>query len=104
MLKFVVINAEYNVSEHLYETTICIVSETFVSGSGDESLNSIIIQAEVEDRVHHTRHTKQRHRNGQRGGVGFQLSPNFAPSAFSNFTRFSSICLSSPVGYRLSFS
>ena len=50
------ISAQNNVGEHLQETTVRVVSETFAAGSFGQSLNGFVIQTEVQNGIHHTRH------------------------------------------------
>ncbi|CDE86995.1 uncharacterized protein BN805_01653 [Prevotella sp. CAG:891] len=50
------LHTQYYVTIHLYETTICIVSETRIICFASQSLNNFIIQTKVQDSIHHTWH------------------------------------------------
>ena len=45
-----------HVAIHLNEAAVAIPSESWVLGRGLEGLDGIVVEAEVEDRVHHARH------------------------------------------------
>ena len=45
-----------DVGEHQDKTTIAVISETLIVALFSQSSGSLVIQAEVEDGIHHTRH------------------------------------------------
>ncbi len=59
VLERILAEIEDDVAIHLYEAAIGIVREARVLGPGDQPLHRLIVQAKVEDRLHHARH---RHR------------------------------------------
>ena len=58
---------------HLNEATVAVPSEALVAGFRGDGLHSVVVDAQVQDRVHHARHRDDStgtHRNQQRlGGV-----------------------------------
>src|SRR4029078_970185 len=42
--------------EHLDEAAIALPAEPLVAGEGDESVERLLVEAEIEDRVHHPGH------------------------------------------------
>ena len=50
------LHAEHHVTVHLDEAAIAVPCETLVARRGDECLHRFVIEAEIEDRVHHARH------------------------------------------------
>ncbi|EJX10029.1 hypothetical protein EVA_01863 [gut metagenome] len=50
------LHAQYHVTVHLYETAVSIVCETRVVGLLSQTFYYLVVQTEVEDGVHHTRH------------------------------------------------
>ena len=53
---FGLLHAENDVSIHLDEAAIAVPSETLILGRGSERKNRLIIEAEIQDGVHHARH------------------------------------------------
>src|SRR2546427_13202036 len=51
---------EHHVAVHLDEAAIGVVGEAGVLRAGDEPLHGLIVQAEVQDRLHHPRHRDRR--------------------------------------------
>ncbi len=49
-------HAQYHVAVHLYETAVAVVYEVRVVGFLDHAFSHYIIEAEVEDGIHHTGH------------------------------------------------
>ena len=63
--------AEHDVAVHGHEATVAVVGEPRVAGAGDDALHRLVVQAQIEDRVHHARHTGTgpgAHRDQQRIG------------------------------------
>ena len=50
------LHAEDHVAVHLHEAAVAVVGEALVAGLGSQSLDDLIVETEVEDGVHHTRH------------------------------------------------
>ena len=50
------IGAHNHVRKHLQETAIRVISKSFASGSFSQSFNGFVVQTEVQNRIHHTRH------------------------------------------------
>ncbi len=53
-------HAEHYIAVHLYETAVAVVGETLVAGLLGQTHNHLVVQAEVEDGVHHARHGSTR--------------------------------------------
>ncbi len=49
-------DAQGDLAEQLDETTVGVVAEALVAGLGDQSLQGVGVQTEVQDGVHHARH------------------------------------------------
>ena len=56
VLEVVVINAHHHIAVHLDETAVAVVGEPFVAAVRGQSFDAIVIEAEVEDGIHHPRH------------------------------------------------
>ena len=56
ILKQVGIDTHYDVVEHLDKATIAVPSKARVLRLGDKALNGLVVEAQVEDRVHHAGH------------------------------------------------
>ena len=68
-LKAMMINVEHDRPIHLDEAPIGIPGKTRITGSQDQAFNRLVIQAQVQHRIHHARHGNPRagtHRNQQR--------------------------------------
>ena len=50
------LHAHHHVAVHLDEAAVGVVGETGVAGGGGEALDGLVVEAEVQDRVHHARH------------------------------------------------
>ncbi len=59
ILEELAIHAHDDVREHLDETTIGVPCEARVLGLLDEALDGVIVETEVQDRVHHARHRER---------------------------------------------
>ncbi len=63
--------AEHYVAVHSHEAPVAVVGEAWIAGGRDDALHRIVVQPEVEDRVHHARHAgagARTHREQQRVG------------------------------------
>ena len=73
VLEQVGVNTHDNVGEHLDKAAVTIPGKTLILRLGDETLNGVVVEAQVEDRVHHAGHGKRSaraNRHEQRiGGV-----------------------------------
>ena len=56
MLEFCLIDSQNDIAEHLDETTIRIVGETIVFSLLDQPLDRLVVEAEIQDRIHHAGH------------------------------------------------
>jgi len=56
VLELVLFDAHHHVAEHLDETAVRVPGEALVPGHPDESVYGLIVQPEVQDRVHHAGH------------------------------------------------
>jgi len=52
----VAVDAVDDLAVHLREPPVRIACEAHVSGRARETFDRVVVQAEVEDRVHHPRH------------------------------------------------
>ena len=55
-------HVHHHVAVHLYETAVRVPCETRVAGLLGDAFDGFVVQAEVQDRVHHTRHRSARAR------------------------------------------
>ena len=53
---FTFLDAHDDVAVHLNESAVAVPGESLVAGGIDEALNRVVIQAKVEDGIHHTGH------------------------------------------------
>jgi hypothetical protein len=53
-------NIEHHVAEHLDEAAVGVVGEARVAGPLGQTLDGLVVEAQVEDRVHHARHRELR--------------------------------------------
>ena len=56
LLEIVMAQAEHDAGIHSDEAAIAVEGEAAVAGQGSKPLDRLIVQAEVQDRVHHPRH------------------------------------------------
>ena len=54
------LDVQRDFAEHLDEAAVAIVGEARVAGLRDQALDGLVVQAEVEDGVHHARHGELR--------------------------------------------
>ena len=52
------LEAEHDVAVHLHEAAVGVVGEARVAGLADQALDGLVVEAEVQDRVHHARHRR----------------------------------------------
>src|SRR5262245_44705501 len=52
------VDAERDFAEHLNEPPVAIECKTRISAAGSQAFHSFIVEAEIENRVHHSRHRK----------------------------------------------
>ena len=50
------LHTEYDIAIHLHEATVRVPSEALVATLASQAIDDRIVESEVEDRVHHTRH------------------------------------------------
>ena len=65
----VVVHAEHDVAVHLDEAAVAVIGEARVAGWPRQPLDRAVVEAEIEDGVHHARHRDARaraHRDQQR--------------------------------------
>ena len=78
VLEQVCVNTHNDVGKHLDKASVAIPGKTRVLRLGDETLNGIVVEAQVEDRVHHAGHgerSARANRDEQRiGGVAELLA------------------------------
>ncbi len=68
-LERILAEIEDDVAIHLHEAAIGVVREAWVLGPGDQPLDRLVVEAEVENRLHHARHRDggaRTHRDQQR--------------------------------------
>ena len=56
VLELLAVDAHHGLAEHLDEPASCIEREALVIGERGEALGGVLVEAEVEDGVHHARH------------------------------------------------
>ena len=95
---FALLHAHDHVAIHLDEAAITIPRETFVFRRLRQRENGFVIQAEVQNRIHHARHRIARAgTNGHEQRHRF-VSPNLLPMIFSMLATPASICAWSSFG------
>ncbi len=60
LLEQVVLQAEHHVRVHLDEAAVAVEGEAAVAGEACQALHRVVVQAEVQHRVHHARHGRPR--------------------------------------------
>ena len=81
VLEVVMLDVEHDVGIHLDEAAVGIVGEAPVAGLLRQRLDGLVVEAEIEHRVHHARHRGARagaHRHEQRIGAVAELPPGDA--------------------------
>ena len=58
--KIVMIDAQHHIPEHLDEAAVAVVSEAHIAGAPGQALHGLVVEAQVEDRVHHPGHGSPR--------------------------------------------
>ena len=71
---FALLHAEHHVAVHLHEPAVAVPRKTRVVGSLGQSQNRLVVQTQVQNRVHHPRHRvagtrTHRHQQREPGGV-----------------------------------
>ena len=73
ILEMVMLDAEHDLAVHLDEAAIAVIGKALVAARLGEALDRLIVEAEIEHRIHHARHRGARaraHRDEQRiGGI-----------------------------------
>ena len=64
VLEVVVVDAHDGVAEHVDQPAIAVVGEALVAGELGQALDDLVVQADVQHRVHHARHRHLRARAG----------------------------------------
>ena len=78
VLKLLLRNVEHHVAEHLDQAAIGVIGEARIVAALGQCFDGLVVQAEVENRVHHAGHRELRagaHGNEQRIFAGAQLLP-----------------------------
>ena len=65
LLERLLAQIEHHVAVHLHEAAVGVIGESRVRRAGHEPLNRVIVEPEVQDRLHHAGH-----RNGRAGAHG----------------------------------
>ena len=85
-------NFGYNISKHLDKSAVCIVGKPGVLGECGDALNHLVIEAQVEDGIHHAGHRGSgagTDRNQQRV---FAIAELFARECFQLGNKFEDLC------------
>ena len=97
VLEVIFVDLEDDAGVHLDEAAVGVEREAFVVRRLGQALHGLVVQAEVEDRVHHARH-----RGAGAGADGdeerLSRSPNLRPTDFSTRARFSATAFFSSGG------
>ena len=81
-------DTQNDVGIHLQETTVGVVSETFVAGSFRQTFDGFVVQAQVQNRVHHARHGNTgAGTHGKQQGI-VRIGEFFADDGFTMFDAF----------------
>jgi hypothetical protein len=84
---------------HLDEAAVAIPREALVLRRADERLHGLVVEPEIQDRVHHPGiESRAPERTATSNGI-FVVSPNFVPMIRSMFARPFSISACSVSGY-----
>ena len=78
--KVFVMNANNHVAEHVDQTTVSVVSESFVLSRSRQTFGRLVVETKVQNGVHHPRHRDGRtrsNRNQQRVGFVAKLLAEF---------------------------
>ena len=59
VLELVALDVEHDLAEHLDEPAVAVPCEPLVAGLRDEPFDRDVVQAEVQDGVHHARHRER---------------------------------------------
>ncbi len=55
-LELLMRNLHHHIAEHLDKPSVGIVSEPLIAGHLNKPLNRLVVQSEIKDCIHHTRH------------------------------------------------
>ena len=69
LFEMLVIDAHHHVAEHVDQAAVGVVGEPLVARRLGQALDRLVVQAQVQDRVHHAGHRRRgagAHRNQQR--------------------------------------
>ena len=69
LLEQIMVDAEHHIAIHLDEAAIGVIGESAVRGAPREPFDGLVVEAEIEHRIHHARHRGARaraHRYEQR--------------------------------------
>ena len=76
LLEQLAVDVEHDLAEHLHEPPVRVVGEPLVPGLLGQAADRAVVQAEVEDGVHHSRHRERRAgANGDEQRVGVVPEP-----------------------------
>ena len=67
LLENLMIKPHHDIRIHLDEAAVAVIGKAWIAGVGRQRLDGFVIEAEVEDRVHHARH-----RCARAGADGYQ--------------------------------
>ena len=71
LFEFAFVHLHDNVAEHLHKAAVAVIGEAGVARLFGQTLNNFVVQAQVEDGIHHTGHGSARARtDGNQQGVG----------------------------------
>ena len=83
LLKVLMIDADDDIAEHVDQSPVGVAGKPLVAGRLGESADRLVVEPQIQDRVHHSRH-----RNGSATADGDQervlLVPELLPVSFSS--------------------
>ena len=82
VFKHVMIDTQDDVAVHLQKTTVAIIGKTFIAGCLCQAFDRFVVQTQIKDGVHHSRHGSprartNRHKQGVSGFAKFQAHDLF---------------------------
>ena len=83
-----VVEAEHHVGVHLHEATIAVPGKALIARGGGKALHRLVVEAEVEDGVHHARHRHGRTRADRHQQRVRRIAEALADRAFDMGERF----------------
>jgi len=69
VLEMMMVDAEHHLSVHLDEAPVAVIGEALVAAALGEAVDGLIVEPEIEHRIHHPRHRRagaRAHRDQQR--------------------------------------